>query len=581
MKTWKPAGWCGVGGALLGLSALLAAPAAAQDIATLDQQKPVTLSGTLDVRGIFYQAQGIEARRKPFSYVLAGSPTLSIYGIAVPVSFVLSEQDRRFRQPFNQFGLSPTYKWVTVHAGYRNLTFSPFTLAGHTVLGGGVELNPGKLRFASMVGRFSRATSVDPVSGSLMPFSFSRKGYAGKLGFGTEKSFIDLSLVRARDDSSSVSRETRQLAETTGAANNRVLPAANLVLGLSGRLTIKKDWLLEADGGLSFFTRDVGSSLAVEEALPKALRQPLSKLIAVNGSTEAYTAWQAAAGYQHNGNGLKVRYRRVSPGFQSMGAYYFQDDVQNLTLVPTLTLWQQKLRLTGSVGIQQDNLREQKQLTSRRLIGSLNASAEFTERLGLDVSYTNYTTDQQPGAVQVADTFRLTQTQQSLSVAPRYTYAGETWGHTVLLSADRAILRDQSPDELGKLGEFTSYNAFLSYQLTWVPRRFSVGATYNYTQLKLATGDDGNHGLQLNADQAFGQDGQVRLGVRGSLLRSLRADQPSRLVGGGLRAAWRVSRHHTFRTDVVFTGHYPTGDETTQNRRYSETSGEIGYAFTL
>lgn len=567
----------------LGLAApcLSAGPLLGQDVAQLAQQKPLTLSGTLDVRTVFYQSRGIAARRQPFSYVLSGAPTLSVYGVAVPLSFTWSEQDRRFRQPFNQFGLSPSYKWVTVHGGYRNLTFSPFTLAGHTILGGGVELTPGKLRAGFITGRFSRATAIDPVSGALMPFSFSRRGYAARLGVGTDKTFIDLSLVRARDDSSSVSRARQLEARQTAAPNTAVRPAENVALGLSGRLTFLKNWLVEADGGLSFFTRDAGSRLAADGALPDAVTSSLGRLMTVNGSTEAYTAWQAAAGFQKNGSGLKVRYRRVAPGYQSMGAYYFQDDVENLTLVPSAVLFGQHLRLTGSVGVQQDNLRRQKQLTSRRLIGALNATADFSERLGVDMSYSNFTTDQQPGAVQVADTFRLAQTQQSLALTPRFAYAGEVWGHTVLLSADRSTLRDQGPGGLGRLGEFTAWNTFLTYQLTWVPRRLTVGATYNYTHLDLAQGADGNRGLQLTADQSYGPAQALRLGLRGSLLRGLRVGQPSRLLGAGLRASYRAGRHHAFRTDVAFTGHYPTAAETPQNRRYTESRGELGYSFTF
>ena len=117
--------------ALLGAAALAGPPAArAQDLATIGQQKPVTLTGSLDLRTVLYDYSGsITARRKPFSYVLSGRPTLNIYGMAVPLEFVLSEQDRAVRQPFNQFGVSPTYKWITAHAGYRNISFSPFTLA--------------------------------------------------------------------------------------------------------------------------------------------------------------------------------------------------------------------------------------------------------------------------------------------------------------------------------------------------------------------------------------------------------------------------------------------------------------------
>src|SRR5258706_5068660 len=80
-------------------------PAQAQDLETIAKQKPVTFSGSASARLLFYSAKGIADRRKPFSYVLTGSPVLSFYGVTVPLYFVYSEQERSFRQPFNQFRL--------------------------------------------------------------------------------------------------------------------------------------------------------------------------------------------------------------------------------------------------------------------------------------------------------------------------------------------------------------------------------------------------------------------------------------------------------------------------------------------
>src|SRR5690606_23843773 len=146
---------------------------------------------------IFYNATGISARREPFTYLLSGSPTVSLYGWSIPFSFTLSQDERSFRQPFNQFGMSPTYKWITLHAGYRNVTFSPYTLAGHTILGGGFEINPGKIRAGFMYGRLNRATVIDTATQSLVPYSFSRKGFAARLGYGTAENHFDLNFLHA------------------------------------------------------------------------------------------------------------------------------------------------------------------------------------------------------------------------------------------------------------------------------------------------------------------------------------------------------------------------------------------------
>lgn len=571
-------------GRLLALGLLLAAAGVArgQDLSTLSQQKPVTLTGTLDLRTIFYSYSGtLTARRKPFSYVLAGSPTLNIYGVAVPLSFVVSEQQRDVRQPFNQFGLSPTYKWVTVHLGYRNLNWSPFTLAGHTMLGAGAELRPGKFRLGFMYGRLARATAVDATTGVVAPFAFSRRGYAARLGYGTDTTFIDLTLLHGRDDSTSVNPTDRLAVGPTG---TQVQPAENLALGAGARLGLghHKYFFVEGDAAASVYTRRLGSRLAVGESVSPLLDNGFARtFIGVNGSTELYTAWQAGVGYLRRGQGLRVRYRRISPGYQSMGAYFFQDDLENLTIAPTVALFKQRLRLSANVGVQQDNLRHQKQLTSRRVIGSLNASAELSEHLGVDVNYTNFTTDQlQATAVQVADSFKLAQTTQSFSVAPRYVLVGERLGHTVLLSADRSTLRALGSNFGDKLSEFSSLNAFLNYQLQLLRPHLTLGATYNYTELQLSQGTDLNQGLLLSADKSLLPHDALRLGVRGSWLASRRFGEPGRIVGAGLRGNYRPGRHHAFRVDVAYTARQPD-HETATNPHYTETRGEVGYSFSF
>lgn len=106
------------------ISILLTNALFAQDLENISKQKPFAISSSLDIRGIGYTVDGIQARRSPFTYIVSGSPTITIYGLSIPLSFTFSEQDRSFRQPFNQFGLSPNYKWITLHGGYRNITFS-------------------------------------------------------------------------------------------------------------------------------------------------------------------------------------------------------------------------------------------------------------------------------------------------------------------------------------------------------------------------------------------------------------------------------------------------------------------------
>ncbi|WP_218127177.1 hypothetical protein [Catalinimonas alkaloidigena] len=552
----------------------------AQDLATLGQQKPLTLTGGLSVRTVFYQAHGIEARRKPFSYVVSGAPVLSVYGWSIPVSFVFSEQERSFRQPFNQFGMSPTYKWLTFHAGYRNLQFSPYTLAGHTILGGGVEATPGILRFGFVYGRLQRATAVDTTSGSLEPFAYTRRGYALKLGIGKGGRSLDFSLMKGKDDSTSVEHAPLM----SYALNQRpVTPAENTVFGVSVRLPFLRTFFWEADGGLSFYTRHLGSSVALDSAetlLPSLLTHTLGRLMHINGTSEFYSAYQTSVGYRGKGFSLRVQYRRVDPGYQSMGAYFFNNDVENLTLAPSFVMLKQRVRFSGSVGVQRDNLQQQKQATSRRVIGAANLSADITEQLGLDINFTNFSTNQRARTILIADSFLLAQTTRNLSITPRYIVTHETTSHALMLSYNRTSLLDQNPRSEAD-NTLQSSNAFLNYQLTFVQRGLSLSANLNRTQLKRAAGVDGNRGVTLNASQRLA-DNRLSVGVNASFLRSLQQNQPGKILNQGVRLDWQAHPMHRFNALVNLIGNYPDAPTAeSYNRRYTEFRGELGYHFSF
>jgi hypothetical protein len=546
----------------------------AQDLSAISQQKPVTLNGGISVRTIFYSSNGIEARRKPFSYVVAGAPVLSLYGWSVPISFVFSEQERSFRQPFNQFGMSPTYKWITLHAGYRNISFSPYTLAGHTMLGGGVEMTPGIFRFGFLYGRLNRATAVDTTSGSLEPFSYTRKGYALKLGVGKGRTFVDLSLLKAKDDSTS--------ARPDALSRRKVTPAENAVFGIAARVSFLKKFYWEGDGGLSLYTRNTASTIRLDSggAFPSLLTNTLGSFLTINGSTEFYSAYQTSLSYRGKVLSLRLQYRRVDPGYQSMGAYFFNNDVENMTIAPSLVLLKQKIRFSGSLGLQRDNLQNQKQSTSRRVIGSANLSADLTERFGVDLNFTNFSTNQRAHTILIADSFLIAQTTRSFSITPRYLITGPGTNHSFLFSYSQMTLTDQN-DRTSADNNIESNHIFFNYQVTFNERGLAISLNLNSAQVQLATGKNGNQGLTLGLTQRL-LDNKLSLGLNSSLLRGTRGTGRSTILNNGIRADLMASNMHRFNLLLNFIGNYPEQAGTEQgNARYSELRGELGYNFSF
>ena len=75
---------------------------AAQDIEKINLKKPIQLSGTINLQLESYSANGIENRKQPFSWMISGTPVLTILGVQMPFSFLFSNFENRYYHPFNQ-----------------------------------------------------------------------------------------------------------------------------------------------------------------------------------------------------------------------------------------------------------------------------------------------------------------------------------------------------------------------------------------------------------------------------------------------------------------------------------------------
>jgi hypothetical protein len=549
-----------------------------QNIENIDKKNPVKLTGSLDIRGIRYTTSGIESTYPKTSYVLSGNPVLSVYGIQVPFSFMLSNQGVTYRQPFNQFGFSPTYKKMTVHAGYRNVSFSPFTLGGHTMLGAGFEANPGKVRIGFMYGRLNKATVLDPTTLSLQPVTFGRRGFGGKLGYGSENNYVDITFLKANDDPSSVSKNSLDTLYSNGKAS--VFAAENLATSITFRFGLAKNLFLEGDAAGSLYTRDQNSPIELSDSSNVVLKT-MNNILKVNGTSGLYTALQAGLRYKAKKWNLKLQYRRIDPDYKTMGAYFFQNDLQNITIAPTFSAMKGKLRFSGSVGVQQDNLKKLKTATSTKLIGSANMSVELSKTLGIDINYANFSNNQTPNTTRFADSLKITQTTQNLSVTPRFLLVGTSLSHMVMLSANVMQLNDfntlYASDALSR--NMDSQNFFMNYSLSFLQKNMSVFANLNHTTLSSATLTDTNNGLTVGLTKSLLQN-KLSLSASGGFMLGNRGTDNSNIINSNAQLSYQLYKNHRLSLNSNYLSSSPKGEPTaTSQRKYSELRAEIAYGF--
>lgn len=394
------------------------------------------ITGTINI-GLWYNEKGGTAPNttsiQKLDWFIQGQPTISIANMSFPFSGIYSNNDFNYSQPFNQYGLSPSYKWATAHLGYRNLSFGSYTLAGATFLGGAVELNPGKFRFAAFYGRFNREieedTNIIKSTGVTIIPAYKRVGYGVKVGVGSDVNFFDLTVIKIQDDTSSIKRPTINL----------ISPSDNLLIGATNKFKFGKYFKWESEAALSVYTED---QQVLGSELQNFIPQFAKPIITVNVSTTINPAYKFQFGFGSKYADLSAQYEFIGPNYRSLGMYYIQNDIQRYTLNPAVRFWGGRINLNGSYGLQEDNLSKQKLATTYRQVQSLNLSFSPISRLNLQANYSNFGTTQSSGKIQLNDSIRISQINSSYGTTLSFLIPGKRISSNFTLNFSKQGVND-------------------------------------------------------------------------------------------------------------------------------------------
>ncbi len=538
----------------------------AQDFTNFKNNKS-SFAGSTVFTGTFYNAEGTEERRAPFSGIITGNFTVNIKGFAMPFSFSYSNRNKEFRQPFNQFGMSPRYKWATLHLGYRNINFSKYVLGGHTVFGIGTELNPGKLHFGYMYGRLKKYTNqavniFKPLNDTLM--DFSRKMTSIKIGFGSNQTFFDINLLRAYDDSTSVSKEFLQ---------KKVFPQANAVTGLHTRIQLGENLYFETEGAVSIFTENQNST-----EIYNSISTSINKIIPVNASTSLTTAVESKINYKTNkGFNIGVQYRRIDPKYRSMGTYFMNNDMENITLKTAFRILDNKMNVSGSFGTERNNLKTLRNATTHKTIGSFNLNYNPSVKFGISANYSNYSVNQQAGRVQIADSVKLYQTNGTIMLSPHYSFFGKNkkTGHFISYVFTKMQLTDKNPESLYN-NDFTTMNNILSYNINFIKQKLSVSLGLNYTEILMSAGNSKVKGINLGMSKRFSEP-KISTGINFTYSNNIGETSTSNTFVPSFNTNIRLGKHHKIR----LKGNFIFSDKPETNEKYYEEILILAYTFNF
>lgn len=409
-------------------------PGFGQDLSNLKNQKPFVLSGSIGAGTQIYSSNEAYKTRDPFSWNLYGNLTAQIYGVALPFSFVVNQYSRSYSAPFSQFGISPTYKWASLHLGYRHISLSPLVFDGQSFLGVGLELRPGKFEFAGFYGRLNKAISEDTTYGHRMEPQYSRIGYGVKLGFGKEDRKINFHFFHARDEEGSIPVITDTLST--------LAPQENNVLGSTWAWRIFKGLSFNGHVAVSLLNRDmrygVPDSIANYE-LPKFARK------LVNESSVFSYAGLANLVLSLQGFNAMAGYQRIQPDYISLGTPYTINDVETFSGHLGLSLFKNHLGINAAGSTQHNNLEKALSTELHARSGNLSVNANVNPRLNINVNVNGAHVLQKDGQLELNDSLRMNQLMLSYSLSPSYILSSTTRQHVMSGNISYTDLDDRNP----------------------------------------------------------------------------------------------------------------------------------------
>lgn len=542
-----------------------------QDLEQVGKKGGVSLTGGLSAYTALYTTDLNDERFAPFSWGINARMNLSIYGLQLPFSFVFSEKERDFRQPFNQFGISPRYKWFTAHIGHRTMQFSELTMSGQRFLGGGIELTPGKFRCSAMYGQLRREVFADTTTAVLEEPAFKRMGMAAKLGVGTQATHVDLVLFSAKD-------EYDEVALARGNYGG-VQPEENVVLGLGAAVQLTKSlqWQLDAAGSL----HNVGVAPLTREGVQGDIANNYdSFLFNLDTRSRRGSAVKTGLSFNVRGTTFSLNYDRIDPLFMTLGNYFFMRDVENYRASFGTGLFKQKLRFTVSLGLQTNNLAQSLAARTRRTIGSASLSFNSGKVVTTSLNYSNFEANMR-SAYEAAgtDTIELRQVSDNITLNNnlrfRNTDRGTTRSMDVALGY-QGFTNDGYPSQ--GTSRTVTWTGSVGYRAQLKQRSFGWGVRLTTSVFENAGLGRTKYGVSINVRKGFNKD---RTGVNGRTAFFLnRGEQyggsTSLIVNAGLDQ--KVGRIHTFGLMLNYNGR--STNETFENSQY-QLRAQLTYSMDL
>lgn len=552
---------------LIGWLLMVSTVCHSQDIESVIKAPLLSANGGLSLSQIVQNNSNKEYNTDPYNYYLSGNLNLSVLGVVnVPISlsYTNNEATANMTMPFNRFAISPSYKWITVHAGYSAMNFSPYTLNGHEFSGAGVELSPkGKMKFSAMYGRFKKAIAAD--EHGTTP-EYRRIGGGFKTEYHGETLDLAVNLFKAKDDINSLIFEEQD--------ENYVTPQDNLTGSVAIGLRLPLNVSLNTEYGLSALNRDIGSSSAQNFA---------DNLIQTDGDFALFHAFNTNITQSSDLGQIGLTYERVDPNYSTFGAYYFTNDFENITVNASSPLikW---FQWAVDVGYQRDNIEKQKSTTNKRLIYSANVSSSISKRLTLGMNLSNlqsfvhvkdiYKEISKTNEFENLDTLSFTQMNFTLGSNANFVIQStKTHRQNLNLSFSYQKAAEEQDDDRTYVGS-QIYNLLGAYQFAFTPAKLNLSGNINYNANHMSNDTMYVTSYSLSVQKQLWE--VLRTGLVATYSTTSNSDGPlSDIINLRLTLGYKLNKKHLFNFSLAML------DNKSNRKKNQQLSINLNYSYSF
>jgi len=550
---------------LFGMSIICTAQSAAQDVEQVLDQKALQVNGGVTANTTFYNASGIDNRRDPFFWMLSANLNFNILGIIqAPFSMTISQQNKNFSQPqpFNRFGISPTYKSVTAHLGHRSMNFSEYSLAGNIFLGVGVDVVPVNsfVRVSAMYGRFAKPVEKSAQEGLVFANpTFRRLGYGMKVGLGRKKHLVDLIFFRASDDEQSIALTEEVL----------VTPEENIVLAIHSKNEISERIAVEFEYAYSLLTRDKRAEETAEKTF--SFNNNLGGLFSPNISSEFNKAISTSVNYAGDGYQANIKYRRVDPGYRTLGSSFLNNGMTDVSGGLAWSMINQKMNISTNAGVQQ-SIKEENSV--QRAIYGVNMNYNVNERLSVNTNYANFATTTRQSQIQrdiLVDSLEYFQVTRSGSVNANLKFGGESSGKTLFVAASLQDAFDSGNNAS------TFFNMNIGQQMK-IAEQWQLSVSASFNKNKSALFENISTGPVMSINRSF-LEGKIRTALSSAFLRSyLEGELQSEVINVSWTNNFKVGKKHGVSVNAYYLNNKLLAEDTST---YGEFRGMVNYNYSF